>query len=199
MIHFKRYSIPGKWKTAFVLLLGAFSGLAAYTIYMSRAWTYLSDEASTCVNCHVMTPQYASWFHSSHRERANCNDCHVPHDNLLNKYAFKAKDGLYHSYVFTMRNEPQAIRAKEASSSVIMQNCIRCHTDLNTALASAGMIDFLDTRKGKGKACWDCHRNVAHGKVSHLSSAPNALAPLPKSPIPKWLKNKMNSNTPKNK
>ena len=41
-----------------------------------------------------MTPQYATWSHSTHREHAHCNDCHVPHNNILNKYYFKAKDGM---------------------------------------------------------------------------------------------------------
>ncbi len=190
----QKLEIPKGWRIAFTLLFGAFFGLASYTIYVSRAWSYLSDEPSTCVNCHVMAPQYASWFHSSHRERATCNDCHVPQTSAFAKYAFKAKDGLYHSYVFTMRDEPMAIRAKEASSSVVMNNCIRCHTDLNTALVNTGMVCFEDTKEGKGKACWDCHRDVAHGKVSNISSAPNAIVPLPESPVPDWLKNKMKRN-----
>lgn len=183
--------IPRNWQIAFTLLFGIFFGLAAYTIYMSRAWSYLSDDPSACVNCHVMAPQYASWYHSPHRGRANCNDCHVPHTSTFAKYAFKAKDGLYHSYVFTMREEPMAIRAKEASSGIIMDNCIRCHTTLNTALVKTGTVCFRDTEEGKGKACWNCHRDVAHGKISNISSAPNALVPLPKSPVPDWLKRRI--------
>lgn len=180
--------IPRRWQIAFTLLLGAFCGLGAYTIYMSRAWSYLGDDPATCVNCHVMAPQYASWFHSSHRERATCNDCHVPHTSTFDKYAFKAMDGLYHSYVFTMRDEPMSIRAKEGSSTVVMDNCIRCHTTLNTALVKTGTICFNDTQMGNGRACWDCHRDVAHGKMSNISAAPNALVPLPESPVPEWLK-----------
>jgi hypothetical protein len=38
-------------------------------------------------------PQYVTWFHSRHREVATCNDCHVPHDNIVRHYAFKASDG----------------------------------------------------------------------------------------------------------
>ena len=76
-----------------------------------------------------MAPQYATWMHSSHRERATCNDCHVPHDNVFNTYYFKAKDGLRHATVFTMRGEPQVIKIKEEGHHVVHQNCIRCHTD----------------------------------------------------------------------
>jgi cytochrome c nitrite reductase small subunit len=54
------------------------------------------------------------------------------------------------------------------------------------------MISFNDAREGKGKACWDCHTSVAHGKQSSIASTPNAIVtPLPESPIPEWLKKAM--------
>ncbi|MDL2211185.1 cytochrome c nitrite reductase small subunit, partial [Bacteroides sp. OttesenSCG-928-M17] len=46
-------------------------------------------------------------------------------------------------------------------------------------------------KEGEGKACWDCHREVPHTVVSNLSSSPNAIVPLPQSPVPDWLKNIM--------
>ncbi len=101
-------------------------------------------------------------------------------------------DGLLHSAVFTMRTEPLAIRARNASSNVVMDNCIRCHTQLNNEFVKTGMISFNDAREGKGKACWDCHTSVAHGKQSSIASTPNAIVtPLPESPIPEWLKKAM--------
>ena len=57
-----------------------------------------------------MRSAYATWQHSSHRAVAGCNDCHVPQDNVLSKYYFKAKDGLRHATIFTMRAEPQVIK-----------------------------------------------------------------------------------------
>lgn len=186
--------LPQQWLLPIILLAGVTTGLGAYTVYMSRAYSYLSDDPSACVNCHIMTPYHHSWMHSSHAQWANCNDCHVPHDNVLKKYLFKAKDGLYHSYVFTMRNEPQAIRPRDESYEVIMNNCIRCHTQLNTAVVKTGRVTYTDvTEHGKGRACWDCHRNVPHGTMSSLTSSPNApLTPLPKSPVLTWLNKIMN-------
>jgi cytochrome c nitrite reductase small subunit len=165
------------------------AGLSAYTMYASRAFSYLSDEPSACVNCHIMTPYYQSWSRSSHTAQTNCNDCHVPHSSVFSKYAFKAKDGLYHAAVFTVKGEPQVIRAREASSHVIMENCIRCHTQLNTDFVKTGMITYSEAKNGKGKACWDCHTHVPHTRIGGLSSSPDAVAPLPKSPVPGWLKN----------
>lgn len=183
--------IPKKFITPLFILAGIVCGLGAYIIYMSRAYSYLSDDPAACINCHIMTPYYQSWNHSSHAQWATCNDCHVPHDNIVSKYAFKAKDGLYHAAVFTINAEPNVIRPREASYEVIMNNCIRCHTELNTEFVKTGMIDYADTQSGKGKACWDCHTEVPHTKVSNLSSSPSAIVPLPKSPVPSWLKERI--------
>lgn len=183
--------IPSQFILPIFLVGGLIAGLGIYTVYMSRAYSYLSDEPSACVNCHIMTPYYQSWNHSSHAQWATCNDCHVPHDNVVNQYAFKAKDGLYHAAVFTFRAEPEAIRPREDSYGVIMNNCIRCHTQLNTEFVKTGMIDYCDVKEGKGKACWDCHTQVPHTKISSLSSSPNAIVPLPASPVPEWLKKSM--------
>lgn len=180
--------IPRRFTLPTFIIGGLIAGLGIYAVYMSRAHSYLSDEPETCLNCHIMSPYYATWNHSSHSQWATCNDCHVPQDNVISKYAFKAKDGLYHAAVFTIKGEPQAIRPTESSYEVIMNNCIRCHTQLNTEFVKTGMIEYADTKSGKGKACWDCHTQIPHSKVSSLSGAPNAIVPLPSSPVPDWLK-----------
>lgn len=173
---------------------GILVGLVIYTVYMSRAYSYLSDDPAACINCHIMTPFYDSWNHSSHAQWATCNDCHVPQDNVFRAYGFKAKDGLYHAAVFTVGAEPQAIRPRSASYSVIMENCIRCHTQLNTEFVKTGMITYAEVKDGQGKACWDCHTQVPHGTVSNLSASPHAIVPLPASPVPDWLKSIMKKN-----
>lgn len=95
-----------------------------------------------------------------------------------------------HAAIFTLRMEPQAIQAKDASANVIMDNCIRCHTQLNTEFVSTGKMGFKDIKELNGKACWDCHRDVPHTRSRSLSSTPHALVPMPTSNVPEWL-NKM--------
>ena len=68
-----------------------------------------------------------------------------------------------------------------------MNNCIRCHEQLNQEFVKTGRVDFKATQMGAGKACWDCHRDVPHGKNS-LSTTPAAIVPVPESPVPDWLK-----------
>jgi cytochrome c nitrite reductase small subunit len=189
MKRFIRFLIPpDRWKLPVIILLGIIAGLGIYILRISKAHSYLSDKPETCVNCHIMAPQYATWNHSSHREWANCNDCHVPHDNVFLTYYFKAKDGLRHAKVFTLRDEPQVIRIKQDGIEVVQQNCIRCHshliTDVRVLATDSDVHDFR-----RDRLCWECHIEVPHGRVNSLSSVPYARVPVPGSPVPQWIQN----------
>ncbi|GAA0878198.1 cytochrome c nitrite reductase small subunit [Algoriphagus jejuensis] len=172
--------------------------MGIFLLDFSNAASYLSDDPQACVNCHLMTPQYITWTHSSHREVADCNGCHVPHNNVANKYFFKAKDGLYHATIFTMRAEPQVIRARQPSVEVIQNNCIRCHQDQVTdAKMETFVVDHTANRTDR--TCWECHRDVPHGRVRSLSAVGAQIEPIKEyspedlSVIPSWLEESMNS------
>ncbi|MEL7587890.1 MAG: cytochrome c nitrite reductase small subunit [Prolixibacteraceae bacterium] len=184
---------PRRWRIPVIVALGVFSGFFLLAVYLSKAHSYLSDDPQTCVNCHIMAPQYATWNHSSHREWTNCNDCHVPHDNFFHKYLFKAQDGMRHATIFTLRKEPQVIYIREAGAEVVHQNCIRCHAgqliDVRQETLIAHYAEHRTSRK-----CWECHREVPHGRVNSLSSAPYARVPLPESPVPAWIKKQIKLN-----
>lgn len=184
-----RFIIPPRgWKNPVIILTGMFFGLAAYSIYVSKAWSYASDDSEVCINCHIMTPQYSTWIHSAHRENANCNDCHVPHDNVFRKYYFKAKDGMNHARLFTMRAERQVIFIGDEGKEVVQENCIRCHTSLFDRDKLASQTEGHYVMHHNDRNCWECHRETPHGRVNSLSSVPNAQVPLLKSPVPEWLK-----------
>jgi cytochrome c nitrite reductase small subunit len=178
---------PQQWRMPVVILMGAIVGLGIYAAYSSRALSYLSDSPETCVNCHIMAPQYATWTHSSHREVATCNDCHVPQDNIFRSYYFKAMDGARHATMFTLRLEPQNIFIHQAGINVVQENCVRCHSTLITDSKLLTQTDSFH-HKFEDRLCWDCHREVPHGRVKSLSSTPYARVPLPSSPVPDWLK-----------
>jgi cytochrome c nitrite reductase small subunit len=182
---------PEEWKVTVIVLTGCFTGLIFFLFYISKAHSYLSDKPETCVNCHIMAPQYATWNHSSHRETATCNDCHVPHDNVFNHYYFKAKDGMRHATIFTLRAEPQVIFIKEAGRRVVQQNCIRCHSELLTDANMSSNYNEHFTHLRTGRQCRECHRETPHGTVNSLSSVPYARVPLPESPVPDWLRKTM--------
>jgi cytochrome c nitrite reductase small subunit len=187
MSRFIRFFIPPQgWGRVAAVISGAMIGLFFYLLYISNAISYLSDDPKTCVNCHIMAPEYATWSHSSHRLSAHCNDCHVPHNNVLNKYYFKAKDGMRHAYMFTLRLEPQSIFIKEEGKHVVQQNCIRCHSNL---VHDAKMLAITSTYHDSfnERQCWECHRETPHGRVHSLSSVPYARVPGIGKSVPKWL------------
>ena len=190
MNRFIKYLLPpDSWKLPVILIVGVFMGLIGFAFYLSKAPSYLSDEPKTCVNCHVMAPQYATWSHSSHRAVTNCNDCHVPQNNFVKHWFFKGKDGLRHATIFTLRKEPQVIFIKEAGINVVQANCIRCHGQIfESKRKMAGNDSHV-----KERLCWECHRETPHGRVNSLSSVPHAHVPLPESPVPDWIKQYISS------
>ncbi|WP_298898314.1 cytochrome c nitrite reductase small subunit [uncultured Psychroserpens sp.] len=193
---FKYNILPknSKWRKTAMFFIAVIIGLGLFMARESKIVSYLSDDPQACVNCHVMTSVYNSWMHSSHREWANCNDCHVPHDNIVNKYYFKAKDGLYHASVFTARAEPDVIEMKEASQEVVQNNCIRCHVQQVTQVKYDGWLEGHNENR-TGRQCWSCHKMIPHGKVHGLTTIKFNVAPLPTDQeevvIPSWMEEQL--------
>lgn len=187
---------PPQWRMPVSILMGILFGLGFTAFRISNASSYLSDDPKACINCHVMFPQYSSWQHSSHRQWTNCNDCHVPHDSFVRKYYFKASDGTRHATMFTLRMEPQAIRIHDAGKTVVQENCIRCHNNLLSEVTAIGYT-AEGAKHGEGKLCWDCHREVPHGRISSLSSSPNAIIPDQQPAAPAWLLKMVGQNSDK--
>ena len=166
------------WQIAVCTSVGVVLGLALLLVRIANAVSYLSDSPDTCMNCHVMTDDYSSWKRGSHGRVTVCVDCHVPHSNMVAKAAFKGTDGLKHSYVFTMRREPQVLRLSDGAIPVVQSNCLRCHSDQLAMVRLAGSSE---------RKCWDCHNNI-HGSAKSLSSSPEVLRPqLPDAGL-KWMK-----------
>jgi cytochrome c nitrite reductase small subunit len=159
--------LPRPVQVGIYSLAGVAVGMALVLVRIANATSYLSDSPQTCINCHVMTDAYASWQRGSHGRVSVCVDCHVPHDNIAAKYAFKSRDGLKHSYVFTMRQEPQVLELSAGAVPVVQANCVRCHGE------QLAMIRLAGSRE---RRCWDCHQNI-HGEVRSLSASPSVLRP----------------------
>jgi cytochrome c nitrite reductase small subunit len=135
--------------------LGLVLGLGAFTASHAKGLSYLKDDPSACVNCHVMEEQFRSWEHSSHRNWATCNDCHMPH-SFLGKYYRKALNGWNHSVRFTTGEFPDPIMIRDKNRTVALDNCVSCHSTLvNEMLAG-------HRSRGEEVRCIDCHGNVGH-------------------------------------
>ncbi|MFN7249414.1 MAG: cytochrome c3 family protein [Anaerobacillus sp.] len=138
-------------KLLLIILFSAFIGIALYagTVTAIKA----TDTGEFCSSCHVMDTVYESFSRSPHG-KLDCNDCHAPTDNIVNKMVFKAKAGMGHIYMNTLGASkiPDVLHATESSVEVVNQNCISCHqyTLENVAHDSKG-------------TCIGCHRQVPHG------------------------------------
>ncbi len=139
---------------ALVVALGALAGLGAYTFVYARGYSYLSDDPTACVNCHVMRENYSAWVVSSHRT-VTCNGCHTPHE-LVPKYLVKAQNGFAHSFAFTFER-PEVIRIKRPSREVVEANCVTCH-----ASTISGTFLGTDLTADGEKGCVRCHPFAGH-------------------------------------
>lgn len=147
-----------------------------YLLYASKAFSYLSTDPLACINCHVMNTQYATWQHSSHRNTATCVDCHLPHESFTDKYLAKARDGWNHSVAFTLNSYEPNLQISEDGASRVQANCIACHAKLAEVIVSnqSRYHDFTGT-PAQDRKCWECHREVPHGRVRNISSTPYNL------------------------
>jgi len=140
----------------FACLVGAFAGAGGYTFYYAEGASYLSNDPSACVNCHIMREQYDGWLKASHHAVATCNDCHVPQD-LLGKYLTKTTNGYHHSRAFTLQDFHEPIQIRASNLEVLNRNCVYCHEDLTREIRphTAGDAGTMN--------CVRCHDSVGHG------------------------------------
>ena len=149
----RRLSIAG---IVLAALVGVFLGVSGFTFVEARGWSYLSNDPTTCVNCHIMREQYDSWQKSSHHAFAVCNDCHVPHD-FFGKYWTKAEHGFRHSWGFTFQNFHEPIQIKDSSRAAVQGNCLRCHQALVSEITHYSAVEK------DANNCIRCHSSVGHG------------------------------------
>lgn len=174
-------ALSRRFQILLAVLVGLTVGMCLFVARVSNAVSYLSDSPNTCMNCHVMTDAYATWKRGSHARVAVCTDCHVPHQNIVAKYAFKGMDGMKHSYVFTARQEPQVLKLSQRAKPVVQANCIRCHSD---------QLAMIKLATSSEQSCWRCHQNI-HGRVHSLSASPEVLRPgLPDAGLRRMKKGK---------
>ena len=153
---------------AAVLLVGAVVGLGTYTFAYAKGWSYLTDDAAACANCHVMSEQFDGWTKSSHRSVAICNDCHVPHD-FVGKYYTKGRNGFWHSYYFTTGTFEEPIRATAKSRQIAEANCRRCHEPVVIAMGTPAHAGAREV------SCVRCHGSVGHLELGATNPEPTVL------------------------
>lgn len=139
-----------------LVILGALfflAGLSITTFVRAEGLSYLSNDPQACVNCHVMRDQFDAWEHSSHARVAACNDCHSPHNNEINRYYSKARNGFNHSLAFTLGSYGEVITITQYNEDIVNGNCMGCHND---------MVSQIAPDHDNAPNCISCHTGIGH-------------------------------------
>lgn len=139
------------------IAMGGVIGLGVYTFVFAKGLSYFGTNPATCANCHAMNEQYDAWQAGSHHAVATCNDCHLPHDNIVHKYWVKAEDGFLHGLKFSTGWYPENIQIRDVNKRVAENNCLHCHQGLTEDVQ---MTRTHDTKV----SCLQCHSEVGHRK-----------------------------------
>jgi cytochrome c nitrite reductase small subunit len=142
-------------------LIGLFIGVGSFTFRYAEGLSYFSSNPKTCVNCHIMRPQFDSWQKSSHHTAAVCVDCHLPRSPVP-KLLAKGLDGYLHSKGFTLQDFHEPIRISPLGSKIVENNCIACHGSL-----FHGKVP-RPTSTDDHFRCVHCHSGVGHGEQAGL-------------------------------
>lgn len=139
-----------------LLLAGVFcfiAGLAMFTFVRAEGHSYFSEDPNACLNCHVMRDQFDAWQHSSHARVAGCNDCHSPHDNIVNKLFAKGVNGFNHSFAFTFNTYGEVITITHFNEDIVNGSCLYCHDSLVSEIAP---------NHENAPNCITCHSGIGH-------------------------------------
>lgn len=137
-----------------LILIGVFVGIVLFA--GGSKGLEATDSPEFCSSCHIMESAHDSFMDSNHAT-LSCNDCHVPHDNVVSKLWYKGKAGLGHIYYNTLGTEkiPDVLHATQSTEDVVNDNCMRCHEPA---------MENLEHPDVKDRGCISCHRQVPHGK-----------------------------------
>ncbi len=136
---------------AIVVALGLFTAFGPPGLYAK------SESPEFCGSCHVLQPEYESWFHSGAHQNIKCIDCHLPNDNLPHHLWAKTLEGVGDVVAFRTGRVPEPIKLSEAGAQVVVANCRRCHNE-------------LVARINEERRCWECHRRLSHRRTGAIAT-----------------------------
>jgi cytochrome c nitrite reductase small subunit len=147
-------SIPRWLKWTSALAVAIFVGAGLFTFERAGGASYLREDPSACMNCHIMRDQYAAWQQGRHARFATCNDCHTG-NGLVAHYSSKAVNGFAHAWAFTTGRFHEPLQIHAFNRRIAEANCRRCHAGLAVA------VDGFAAHAEAG-ACLRCHADVGH-------------------------------------
>jgi cytochrome c-type protein NapC len=139
-----------------------------------------TGDADFCESCHSMQPFVAANADNSHGGnndygiKAECTDCHLPHDNAVNYFFTKVETGVHDIWVETFGN-PEDIdwlsKTEHREEFVYDSGCLTCHSELESATADEKEHDDYFAGRTTSK-CSTCHEEVGHTNTKqHLTQS----------------------------
>ncbi|MEM7402223.1 MAG: NapC/NirT family cytochrome c [Pseudomonadota bacterium] len=139
-----------------------------------------TNQTEFCTSCHSMQWVQEEWMESVHYKnisgvRANCSDCHVPHETGPKLVAkLRAAKDVWHEIMGTIDDEEKFEHHRWQMANAVWdrmkatdsRECQSCHTaeamDLKEQDRSARKKHRRILKENNEKTCIDCHKGVAH-------------------------------------
>lgn len=158
-----------------IILIGMFFGvIICWGTY--EGITRTGDD-KFCVICHEMTPMFLSYRNDVHGGagdvgfKAECVDCHLPHNNIVNYVYTKARNGVVEGAIHffgDVENIDWHKNRERKDEFVFDDGCIKCHQNFtnlpNLSHKGKQMHEHYTLLQGTNKqiGCAQCHIEVGH-------------------------------------
>ncbi len=163
------------------IVLGLIVGVVITLVFslITASKVVSTGKAEFCSSCHEMKVFYETWEAGIHGPaqkgvvKAECADCHLPHDNMINYLISKFKFGL-NDYLAHLRGKGKPEHWIEHwkhkvpyKHQAYESGCRECHKNLVAkgipikAFKAHREYELGHTREN----CITCHQTVGHGDV----------------------------------
>lgn len=146
-------------------------------VYLGYEAVEKTGNSSFCISCHVMKPMQQAYLNDAHSGKnslgikAECTDCHLPHDNMFNYLFTKAVDG-GRDLIYTAIGKDEKVNwiknLDRKNKFVYDSGCLKCHQNVLSFKSSNTKQNdmhnrYLNQNNLDNKLnCISCHTHVGH-------------------------------------
>jgi len=147
----------------FFLIVGLI-GLVLLVVFFAFMFSY-STRPEFCNSCHIMKPYYRAWETSTHKEYADCVDCHYPKGTGILPQKMRALSQVVQYVTRTYRPRP---RAEVPDKNCLQEGCHESRLLQGKTTSDEGVLfnhtpHLTEVRKGLQLQCTSCHSQIVVG------------------------------------
>ncbi|MBZ7977219.1 NapC/NirT family cytochrome c [Campylobacter sp. RM12654] len=157
-----------------IIFVSSIVVLTLIFVFLSHKAIQMTGDDKFCASCHVMQPMkeaYITDVHGGNNNlgiKANCVDCHLPHDNIVNYLSTKAYNGIK-EFSITAIGADEKIdwyeKLNHKKDYVYDSGCLKCHQDITKINSKNEMQNTMHKRYldyANELKCVSCHTHVGH-------------------------------------